>query len=162
MLVRAIISFLILPGVFGFLIPISFACFTGSHDIQWAGVPVVLLGVVLLLWCVRDFYVSGKGTLAPWDPPRKIVMVGLYRYIRNPMYAGVLILVLGWGILFQSVALWLYTGILFPAFNISIRLYEEPWLHENFGEEWQSYRSKVPRWLPHLLKRNKRVCSWLI
>lgn len=152
MLVRAIISFLILPGVIGFLIPVSFVCFTGIDDLQWAGVPVVLLGVVLLLWCVRDFYVSGKGTLAPWDPPRKMVMVGLYRYIRNPMYASVLILVLGWGILFQSVVLWVYTGILFLSFHIRILIYEEPWLHETFGEEWQSYRRRVPRWIPFISK----------
>jgi protein-S-isoprenylcysteine O-methyltransferase Ste14 len=162
MLVRAIISFLILSGVFGFFIPISFAGFTRINHVQWAGVPVVLSGLLLLLWCVRDFYVFGKGTLAPWDPPRKIVVVGLYRYIRNPMYACVLILVLGWGILFQSVVLWVYTGILFLAFHIRIRIYEEPWLQKTFGEEWQSYRSKVPRWLPHILKRNKMVCSWLI
>jgi protein-S-isoprenylcysteine O-methyltransferase Ste14 len=70
------------------------------------------------------------------------------------MYASVLILVLGWGLLFQSVVLWVYTGILFLAFNIRIRVYEEPWLQKTFGEEWQSYRSKVPRWLPCLLKRN--------
>ncbi len=153
MLIRALISFLILPGVFGFFIPISFVCFTGINDIQWAGVPVVLLGFLLLLWCVRDFYVSGKGTLAPWDPPRKMVMVGLYRYIRNPMYASVLILVLGWGILFQSKVLSAYTGLLFLVFHIRILTYEEPWLHKTFGEEWQSYKSKVPRWLPNLLKR---------
>ena len=60
------------------------------------GLLVMFLGTVVLGWCIRDFYISGKGTLAPWDPPRKLVVMGLYRYVRNPMYIGVLILVAGW------------------------------------------------------------------
>ena len=150
MLIRALFSFLMLPGVIAFLIPITFVYYAGIRDFQWAGTLVVLSGIWLLVWCVRDFYKAGKGTLAPWEPPQKMVVVGLYRYVRNPMYVGVLILVTGWSILFHSLILLVYTGILFSAFHISILTYEEPWLYQMFGEEWLSYKCRVPRWIPHL------------
>jgi len=88
---------LALPLVVAFLVPILIAIFD-----QWRfpgmglGLVLLLLGVVLLLWCVRDFYVAGKGTLAPWDPPEQLVVVGLYRYSRNLMYVAVLIILSGW------------------------------------------------------------------
>jgi protein-S-isoprenylcysteine O-methyltransferase Ste14 len=155
MFIKAIIFFLLLPGIVAFLIPLSFVYFSGIDKFQWAGSPVVISGLVLLLWCVRDFYIVGKGTLAPWAPPKKIVIIGLYRYMRNPMYAGVLILVLGWSILFQSMVLLAYAGILFLVFHIRVLTNEEPWLNKTFGEEWQSYKNKVPRWLPHISRRKK-------
>ncbi len=151
MVIRALTSFLILPGIVGFLIPFSFIFFfSNMGKIQWAGLPVAAGGIFLLVWCVRDFYVFGKGTLAPWDPPKKMVKVGLYQYMRNPMYVGVLTMVLGWGILFQSPALLVYTGILFLAFHIRILTNEEPWLAKTFGRDWQAYKDRVPRWRPRL------------
>jgi protein-S-isoprenylcysteine O-methyltransferase Ste14 len=68
--------------------------------------------VVVLLWCVRDFYVSGRGTLAPWDPPKHLVVVGLYRFTRNPMYIGVLMVVGGWGLRAGSPVLGMYLVVL--------------------------------------------------
>ena len=56
----------------------------------------------MLLWCVRDFYVSGRGTLAPLDPPKRVVIVGLYRFVRNPMYVAVLTILVGWALLYGS------------------------------------------------------------
>lgn len=150
MFIKAVINFLMLPGIVAFLIPFLYVYFSNIDKIQWAGLPVIIGGLVILLWCVRDFYIVGKGTLAPWAPPTKIVIIGLYKYMRNPMYAGVLILILGWSILFQSIALFAYSCILFGIFHIRVLANEEPWLNKTFGKEWQSYKSKIPRWLPNI------------
>src|SRR4051812_31874204 len=100
---RALLSFLLLPGVVAFAVPAWLASIDGRRGAgTWLGWIVVVAGAAILLWCVRDFYVAGKGTLAPWDPPRRLVVVGLYRFLRNPMYVGVLTLVLGWALVFGS------------------------------------------------------------
>jgi protein-S-isoprenylcysteine O-methyltransferase Ste14 len=96
---------------------------------------------------VRDFYVLGRGTLAPWDPPRRLVVRGLYRYSRNPMYLGVLCIVGGWAIGFQSTSLGLYCAGLLAAFHLRVILAEEPFLARTHGEEWTEYVSRVRRWL---------------
>src|SRR6185436_8584710 len=90
--IRALISFLALPGIVAFLAPALLLGSIGPRTPRGEGVIVFVVGVLVLLWCVRDFYVAGKGTLAPWDPPRHLVSVGLYRYSRNPMYVGVLLI----------------------------------------------------------------------
>src|SRR5881628_2833001 len=101
---RALVSFLVLPGTVAGLIPgwIVSTDRGRGHGLLPGAVPLAI-GVVLLLWCVRDFYVSGRGTLAPWDPPTRLVVVGLYRFVRNPMYLAVLTLVAGWSLAFGSV-----------------------------------------------------------
>ena len=105
-------------------------------------------GTLLLLWCVRDFYVSGKGTIAPWDPPRRLVVVGLYRFVRNPMYVAVLVLVAGWDLAFGSLALGIYLVVLAVGFHLRVVLGEEPRLRMRFGAEWDVYSGRVPRWVP--------------
>lgn len=114
------------------------------------GLFVTTLGCVLLAWCVRDFYVAGRGTLAPWSPPQNLVRVGLYRYSRNPMYVGVLTIVVGWAITFHSPVHAWYAASLAIAFQLRILYGEEPWLAERYGEEWTHYRAHVSRWLPFL------------
>jgi protein-S-isoprenylcysteine O-methyltransferase Ste14 len=105
------------------------------------------IGTILLLWCVRDFYVSGKGTLAPWSPPRRLVIVGLYRWTRNPMYVAVTIVLLGWAIAYRSGTLLGYAIVVAIMFHLRVVFGEEPWLSRTHGEEWQRYRQHVPRWL---------------
>src|ERR1041385_7583253 len=146
---RALISFLILPGTFAGLIPawIVSADRGRGHGSMLGSVPLAI-GIVWLLWCVRDFYVSGKGTLAPWDPPRRLVVVGLYRFTRNPMYVGILLLLGGWSLLAASLLLAGYAGIMAVAFHLRVVLYEEPVLKKQFGDEWAVYAATVPRWLP--------------
>src|SRR4051812_32435188 len=109
--------------------------------------PIVGVGTALLLWCVRDFYVAGRGTLAPWAPPKHLVVVGLYRVSRNPMYVAVLIVLIGWGLVFSSRALAIYAAVVALAVHLRVVTYEEPWLARTFGAEWLAYRRRVPRWL---------------
>lgn len=100
----------------------------------------------MLLRCVWDFFAVGKGTLAPVDPPKRLVVQGLYRLTRNPMYNGVLALLSGEAWFFASVALVVYTLFILVLFHLFVVLYEEPTLASRFGESYQAYRRAVPRW----------------
>jgi protein-S-isoprenylcysteine O-methyltransferase Ste14 len=84
---------------------------------------------------VRDFFVAGRGTLAPWDPPRHLVVVGLYRFVRNPMYVSVLTVVVGWWLATGSRLLAGYAVVLAIGFHLRVLYHEEPWLRRQFGEE---------------------------
>jgi len=151
MFLRALTAFLLLPGVAALALPPLLAAFDPWQGaMQWSGVFVIVPGITLLLWCVRDFYVSGKGTLAPWDPPKNLVVVGLYRLVRNPMYLSVLTLAAGWTIMFASPVLAAYTAALAAGFHLRVLLHEEPWLESKFGGEWQRYRLEVSRWRPRI------------
>lgn len=145
---RALFAFFVLPGMVAFVIPLRIAPrHAGTDNQHWLGIPVLIVGVVLLLWCVRDFYVAGKGTLAPWSPPKRLVTVGLYRLSRNPMYIGVLTIVAGWALWFMSRGLLMYLVILLIGFHLRVILFEEPWAERTFGDQWRSYNARVRRWL---------------
>jgi protein-S-isoprenylcysteine O-methyltransferase Ste14 len=148
MFVRALFAFLALPGVVAFAVPIA-TLLHADHTRVVRGWALAMLigGVVGLVWCVRDFYVSGKGTLAPWSPPQRLVIVGLYRYSRNPMYVSVLMILLGWAMAFDVTALLWYAIFIAIAFHLRVVLGEEPWLARTHGEEWTRYRSEVRRWI---------------
>jgi len=152
MFLRALLAFLILPCIVAGLIPLILASIDPwcGNSLLLFGIPVTGLGLIVLLWCVRDFYVSGKGTLAPWDPPRHLVVVGLYRYSRNPMYIGVLTLIGGWALLTGSPLLACYLLIFSAIFHLRVIRFEEPWLSKKFGIEWTAYCAVTPRWLPRL------------
>src|SRR5437867_2803800 len=157
LLLRALVSFLILPGTVAGLIPAWIVSTDHRRgDGLIVGVAPLAIGVMILLWCVRDFYVSGRGTLAPWDPPKRLVIVGLYHFTRNPMYAGVLLLLAGWCLLAASPLLVGYNVILAIGFHLRVVLYEEPRLKKQFGDEWASYGAAVPRWMPGLPRRKSR------
>ena len=154
MFARALFAFLVLPGMAAFAVPLLIAGWdpwlSGGSLL---GVPVVAVGALTLLWCVRDFYVSGKGTLAPWSPPKNIVVVGLYRYCRNPMYVAVLVVIFGWAMTLGSPLVGLLGFVLAIAFHVRVIRYEEPWLLSQFPEDWGTYRATVPRWLPRIGKK---------
>jgi protein-S-isoprenylcysteine O-methyltransferase Ste14 len=114
----------------------------------WPGAALLVVGVAVVLWCVRDFYVQGRGTLAPWDPPRSLVTTGLYRYTRNPMYVGILIALAGWAVLFTSPFLAGYAAVMAIVFHLRVLMYEERRLRRQFPEDWAAYSATVPRWLP--------------
>ena len=141
---RALTAFLILPGTIAFLVPWSLR--PPGARLHTAGVPLLCVGSLLLLWCVRDFYVTGRGSLAPWAPPERLVQVGLYRVSRNPMYIAVVLILAGWALAFASRTLWLYAVAVALGFHLRVVFGEEPWLARTHGAEWLAYRARVPRW----------------
>jgi protein-S-isoprenylcysteine O-methyltransferase Ste14 len=110
------------------------------------GALLIAIGVALVLWCVRDFYVAGRGTLAPWAPPEHLVVIGLYRWSRNPMYIGVSVVLWGWALGFRSGALAVYALFVMLAFQLRVVFAEEPWLARRHGGQWERYKCMVPRW----------------
>jgi len=121
-----------------------------------AGAALAGAGLLLLAVCIRDFWRAGHGTLAPWDPPTRLVVVGLYRLVRNPMYIGVLSCVAGWAALAGSPLLGGYLVVLAIGFHLRVILYEESRLARSFGGEWTDYAAAVPRWLPRLRPYRQR------
>ena len=109
---------------------------------------VLVLGAAIYAWCVWDFATFGRGTPAPIDAPKKLVVRGLYRFTRNPMYVGVLTVILGWAALFQAANLLFYALVVGTCFHLFIVFYEERHLVQEFGSQYEDYRSRVPRWLP--------------
>jgi protein-S-isoprenylcysteine O-methyltransferase Ste14 len=149
MLSRAVFAFLALPAVVAGLVP----WFLLSSD-RWRmrgtllGWPILFFSACVLLWCVRDFYRIGKGTLAPWDPPKELVVAGLYRFVRNPMYIGVLGCVAGSSLVAGSPVLGVYTMVLAVTFHLRVIFFEERTLARQFLNHWTQYRATVHRWLP--------------
>jgi protein-S-isoprenylcysteine O-methyltransferase Ste14 len=141
---RALTAFLLLPGMVAFVVP--WLLRPPGAEFRVAALPMLAIGVVLLLWCVRDFYVAGRGSLAPWAPPKNLVVVGLYRWSRNPMYVAVLAILCGWAVAFASRGLWTYTALIAIAFHLRVVFGEEPWLAQTHGAAWTAYRARVPRW----------------
>ena len=147
LLPKAILAFLALPGMVAFLIPLWLLAPGGLDTFSNPlGLLPLCVGIVCLLWCVVEFYRAGRGTLAPWTPPKALVVTGLYRYSRNPMYVAVLLILLGWAIGFRSWTLGSYAVMIAIAFHLRVVLNEEPFLMRAHGEAWQRYESTVPRW----------------
>ena len=147
LLPKAILAFLALPGMVAFLIPLVLVAPGGLDTFSNPlGLLPLCVGIVCLLWCVVEFYRAGRGTLAPWTPPKALVVTGLYRYSRNPMYVAVLLILLGWAIGFRSWTLGSYAVMIAIAFHLRVVLNEEPFLMRAHGEAWQRYESTVPRW----------------
>jgi protein-S-isoprenylcysteine O-methyltransferase Ste14 len=147
LLVRATIAFLLLPGTVAFLVPLLLLAPGGPGSfVNWLGLIPLGLGSVLLLSCVREFYLEGRGTLAPWAPPQELVVTGLYRFSRNPMYVAVLLVLWGWALGFRSWSLAAYAVAIMVAFHLRVVFYEEPWLARTHHEKWMDYKTRVPRW----------------
>jgi protein-S-isoprenylcysteine O-methyltransferase Ste14 len=113
----------------------------------WLGIAVFLAGFAIMLRCIIQFALEGKGTLSPVDPTKRLVVKGLYKFSRNPMYVGVILMLIGEALATQSSSLWVYLTIVFVAFNLFIILHEEPRLRRDFGQEYSLYKRKVRRWL---------------
>ena len=114
------------------------------------GIALIAAGFALWLWTVRLLAVIGKGTLAPWDATRHLVVEGPYAHVRNPMITAVLLVLLGEASLFGSVALLIWCALFFAINWAYFVLVEEPGLSRRFGEPYRAYRENVPRWIPRL------------
>jgi protein-S-isoprenylcysteine O-methyltransferase Ste14 len=112
------------------------------------GVIVVALGFALFAWCVSLFARVGQGTLAPWDPTRRLVAAGPYRHVRNPMISSVLTMLSGEAMLFRSWPLVAWAAFFFLLNHAYFMLSEEPGLEARLGEPYRTYKANVPRWLP--------------
>ena len=139
----------VVPGTVAVYIPV----FLFSHEPlalsirTLAATAILAFGGAVYLWCLWDFATTGRGTPAPIDPPRHLVVRGLYRFTRNPMYVGVVSTILGWALLFGStpVAVYGFCAALF--FHLFVVLYEEPHLRRVFGADYEQYCRRVGRWL---------------
>jgi protein-S-isoprenylcysteine O-methyltransferase Ste14 len=119
-----------------------------------AGIATLVIGLTLFFFTVMSFATKGKGTLAPWDPPRFLVVDGVYRYVRNPMISGVLFVLFAESLLTGSPRVLTWFGLFLLINLVYIPLFEERWLTARFGERYRIYREHVPRWIP-------RLTSWI-
>lgn len=117
---------------------------------QAAGLLVTTIGALLVLWCVSTFVFVGKGTPAPFDPPRRLVAGGPYRLVRNPMYWGAGLALTGAALYFHSSGLFGYAVLFMVVAHLFVRLYEEPTLRRSFGDDYVAYCRQVGRWFPRL------------
>ena len=150
---RAAIFFLIAPGLVLGWIPYWILSRRPPPPVvpsvqRLPGLVLMAIGLTCLLWCFRDFVVRGRGTPAPYDPPKKLVTMGLYRFVRNPMYVALVTALAGEALFFGSRSLWIYAAFAWLAFHLRVLLFEEPRLRELFGAEYEAYRAAVPRWIP--------------
>lgn len=152
LLLKNLLFTLLVPGTVAVFVPLSIA---GSRRPASgagfaAGIALLALGGAIYAWCVWDFATFGRGTPAPIDEPKKLVVRGLYRFVRNPMYLGVLTTILGWAALFQSMAILRYVAFVALTFHLVVLLYEEPHLRRVFGADYERYCASTGRWLPRL------------
>ena len=122
--------------------------------LQIAGMVIGTIGGAIALWCVYTFATIGKGTPAPFDPPRRLVTKGPYQFVRNPMYIGAGFALIGAALFYEFLSLLGYVGMLFVATQSFIVFYEEPTLKRTFGDEYVDYCRKVRRWLPTIKRSN--------
>lgn len=153
-LLRTLIFTVFIPGTVTVLVPYLLLTSRNAPPpvplgpLRYAGAIPVLLGASFYFWCAWDFTFAGRGTPAPFDPPRELVVRGLYRYVRNPMYVGIVSLLVGEALLFQSRWLMEYAVTAFIFYHLLVILYEEPTLKRKFGDSYKRYSESVPRWIP--------------
>ena len=155
---RTVVFTLLVPGTVLGVIP--FALTEGGYGphlqlggMHWLGFVLLAPGCAIILSCFADFVRRGRGTPAPYDPPRQLVITGLYQYVRNPQYLGVLLVCMGQAVLTGRVILLGYAMVLGIVYHLFVRFYEEPTLKRKFGEAYLRYCDEVPRWLPKLVTR---------
>jgi len=141
------------PGIVVGLVPFLILKFESLAKIpdfglyQFFGGLIFLIGLVIMLKCIVRFATEGKGTLSPADQTKELVLGDLYRYSRNPMYVGVLLILIGEGIFFTSLTLIAYALVTYAGFDLFIKLVEEPRLKKDFGDGYEAYCEKVRRWV---------------
>jgi protein-S-isoprenylcysteine O-methyltransferase Ste14 len=152
---RSVFWTLAFPGTIAFYIPwrvfgFRFTAADAGQPAGAIGLVSITLGAVLLATCIVDFARAGRGTLSPVDPPRTLVVRGLYRYVRNPMYLSVSLVVLGEALAMRSAPLAAYWALFFLLVNVFVIGFEEPMLQDQFGDSYAAYRKHVGRWIPRV------------
>ncbi|HKE91897.1 MAG TPA: isoprenylcysteine carboxylmethyltransferase family protein [Gemmatimonadales bacterium] len=151
-----------LPGMVAGYVPwryvgLSHASFSWRDPVQLVGALFVTVGAAVLATCIWEFARSGRGTLSPVDPPKQLVVRGLYRYVRNPMYVGVTTMLLGELLVTRTTTFALYCAGWLVAVNLFIIGYEEPTLRSQFGASYEAYTKSVGRWIPRRPRRGSPV-----
>ena len=166
MLIRHLIAILVLPFMAVLVIPRWLVNRYGVMT-AWPNTASLILGHVLgglfalaglclFLWTLYLFATRGKGTLAPWDPPTRLVVTGPYRFVRNPMISGVLMILAGETLVHGSLTLFGWFAAFFLLNQVYFMMVEEPMLENRFGEDYRRYKSAVPRWIPRVRPRKLR------
>ncbi len=157
LLIKNIVFTFIVPGSVAIYLPLWLAGSgsLGAPALRILSLPCFAIGGAIYGWCVWDFASFGRGTPAPIDAPRRLVISGLYRLLRNPMYTGVLTVIAGWALWYGSLVIALYLGAVAGLFHLFVTLYEEPHLRQTFGVEYEAYCRRVGRWLPRLRARDE-------
>jgi len=153
LLLETLIHTILFPGTITVALPWWILVSGGRHlspasGAGWIGILPIAAGAAILSWCTRDFIMSGRGTPNPLDPPRLLVSRGAYRYVRNPMYIGIALILLGESILFGAPMLLGYAAIVMLGFHLFVVVYEEPVLRAQFGAAYDDLCRQVPRWIP--------------
>jgi protein-S-isoprenylcysteine O-methyltransferase Ste14 len=156
---RSLFWTVMLPGMVTGYVPwryvgLNRAAFSWRDPVQLLGVLVGAIGAGVLATCIWEFAHSGRGTLSPVDPPNQLVVRGLYRYVRNPMYVGVTTILLGELLITRTAASAWYCAGWLVAVNLFIIGYEEPTLRHQFGGSYEAYTQSVGRWIPRLPHRD--------
>lgn len=150
----SLVFFLIAPGVVAGGIPYVISRWRiqpplpGGPAGRIVGACLIVIGVAALVECFARFAIQGRGTPAPVAPTRRLIVSGLYRHVRNPMYVAVVATILGQGLLLANVAVLGYAGVMWGIFHVFILAYEEPTLRKQFGTDYELYRAHVRRWWP--------------
>ncbi len=148
---KTILFMLLIPGLLLGVIPIwlvqTDAAIFSFGVMRWLAVPFWTAGTAIMVWCAWAFTVRGYGTPSPTDPPKEPVVSGLYRYVRNPIYIGVVILLLGYVFWYPSRAILLMPVIVAVSSHLFVIFYEEPHLRKTFGAAYKEYCKDVPRWI---------------
>ena len=157
--VRSLIWTLLLPGVVAGYLPWRFFGLSEANPqlrnpVDVLGLVAMAIGVVLLGACILEFGRSGRGTLAPLDPPKELVVEGLYRFVRNPMYLSVVTILIGECLLTRSLPMLEFTAGWLVVVNLFVIGYEEPTLRREFGDSYQRYVRRVGRWIPSMRPRD--------
>jgi protein-S-isoprenylcysteine O-methyltransferase Ste14 len=149
-LARTLVFTILIPTTVTIVVPYYLLPGEDFHlgPARYLGVPLIVLGAASYLRCAWDFARVGLGTPAPIDPPRRLVAVGLYRHVRNPMYVGVLSILFGEVLYFEARRVLEFTLFALVACHLFVVCYEEPTLRRKFGASYEEYRRAVPRWIP--------------
>lgn len=150
-ILNTILFTIVVPGTVAILVPrwlLGGLFRPESGPLTWIGAVVFLGGGAIYFRCAWEFAVRGLGTPAPIAPTKYLVTTALHRYVRNPMYLGVALAIVGEAAVFRSLHLVVYAGIMLLIAHVFVLTYEEPTLARQFGESYEEYRQRVPRWIP--------------